>query len=105
MVFKIRNLEMYPTEFVQIRFATHLNVRFNLGNHRYDDIKIFSQVNLNTHFCAHFHVIFFGYIFDKFEHKLIKNETKILLNGRSPLPPSPPSHFSGLGMLYGSGTP
>ena len=40
-MFKIRNLEMYPTEFVQTEMVAPLNVSFNLGNHQYDDVEIF----------------------------------------------------------------
>ena len=59
VVFKIRNLEICQTEFDQSEMVAHLNHSFNLGNHQYDDIKIFWQVNFDTHFCAHFHIIFF----------------------------------------------
>ena len=76
VVFKIKNLELYLLEFVQIRFAIHLNVRFNLGDHQYDNIKIFSQVNLCSHFCAYFYVIFLSYFLINFD----TNQFKVILN-------------------------
>ena len=48
----IENLEMYLLEFVQIKMVMYLNTSFNLGDHRYDDIKTFKFVQGGLHFCV-----------------------------------------------------